>query len=204
MKRRIYNRAAGRSFRKSWLAACLAAALCLALPSCYDDGVEGDSYYVFVGQTIGDYLDADGRYSEFSAILERAGMKGLMYAYGDYTCFAPTNEAVDRYVDSLWNDVESVDENNQLLHNGMTEPSLEGLTDSLCLDIAQYHLANIVVNSVTMSGAGTTILTMLGRSITTSVATNGSTVLNDEAAITSADNEMVNGMVHVIDKVIPR
>ena len=55
-----------------------------------------------------------------------------------------------------------------------------------------------------MSGAGTTILTMLGRSITTSVATNGSTVLNDEAAITSADNEMVNGMVHVIDKVIPR
>ena len=98
MKRRIYNRAAGRSFRKSWLAACLAAALCLALPSCYDDGVEGDSYYVFVGQTIGDYLDADGRYSEFSAILERAGMKGLMYAYGDYTCFAPTNEAVEEYI----------------------------------------------------------------------------------------------------------
>ena len=60
------------------------------LVGCYDDGVEGDSYYVFEGQTIGDYLDADSRYSEFSVILERAGMKGLDAMHTvTYTVFRP-------------------------------------------------------------------------------------------------------------------
>lgn len=184
-------------------AGALALPVVAALSSCVAEP-DDSNLYTFTGQTIEDFLKVNDDFSNFNYILTRSGYDRVLSTYGTYTCFAPTNEAVDRYVDSLWNDVESVDENNQLLHNGMTEPSLEGLTDSLCLDIAQYHLAPSVVNSVTMSGAGTTILTMLGRSITTSVATNGSTMLNDEAAITSADNEMVNGMVHVIDKVIPR
>ena len=93
------------------------------LVGCYDDGVEGDSYYVFEGQTIGDYLDADSRYSEFSVILERAGMKGLMYAYGDYTCFAPTNEAVEHYINSYF--------------PGAT---LETLPDSAVEAVAKSHL----------------------------------------------------------------
>ena len=70
-----------------------------------------------------DYLDADGKYGEFSTILERAGMKGLMYAYGDYTCFAPTNEAIDRYVDSNY--------------PGCT---LETLPDSAVVALAKSHL----------------------------------------------------------------
>ena len=48
MKRNIYNKVIG----------CVVLATMLS--GCYDDGVEGDSYYVFQGQTVGDYLDADG------------------------------------------------------------------------------------------------------------------------------------------------
>lgn len=114
MKRNIYNKVIG----------CVV--LATTLLGCYDDGVEGDSYYVFQGQTIGDYLDADGKYGEFSTILERAGMKGLMYAYGDYTCFAPTNEAIDRYVDSNY--------------PGCT---LETLPDSAVVALAKSHLIDI-------------------------------------------------------------
>ena len=94
---------AGVSYEKTFQAiGRMKVSMVSMLVGCYDDGVEGDSYYVFEGQTIGDYLDADSRYSEFSVILERAGMKGLMYAYGDYTCFAPTNEAVEHYINSYF------------------------------------------------------------------------------------------------------
>ena len=51
------------------------------LLGCYDDGVEGDSYYVFQGQTIGDYLDADGKYGVvFHYFGTCRQLKGLMYA----------------------------------------------------------------------------------------------------------------------------
>ena len=69
MKRRIMNKAAlwrraAARLLTGWSVACMAMASVL-LSGCYDDGVEGDSYYVFVGQTIGDFLDADSRYSDF-------------------------------------------------------------------------------------------------------------------------------------------
>lgn len=191
-------------FRKAIKAAgVLVLPVVAALSSCVAEPDDSD-LYTFTGQTIEDFLKVNDDFKNFNYILTRAGYDRVLSTYGTYTCFAPTNEAVLHYVDSLWNDQESVDEQGNLLHNGMTENSLEGLTDSLCRDISQYHLSNTEVTSVNMSGASTTILTMLGRSLTTSVNTQGQTVLNDVAAITSADNEMVNGIVHVINSVIPR
>lgn len=191
-------------FRKAIKAAgVLVLPVVAALSSCVAEPDDSD-LYTFTGQTIEDFLKVNDDFKDFNYILTRAGYDRVLSTYGTYTCFAPTNEAVQNYVDSLWNDVESCDEQGNLLHNGMTENSLEGLTDSLCRDISQYHLSNTEVTSVNMSGASTTVLTMLGRSLTTSVNTQGQTVLNDVAAITSADNEMVNGIVHVINSVIPR
>ena len=194
MKRRIYNRAAGRGFRKSWLAACLAAALCLALPSCYDDGVEGDSYYVFVGQTIGDYLDADGRYSEFSAILERAGMKGLMYAYGDYTCFAPTNEAVEEYIAGHF--------------PGST---VETLPDSAVEALAGSHLIGVEYLTSDFATGYLQEPNIYGRKVQVSIEKEYDTALNDSATvyvlnehsrIIQANDTVSNGVVHTIDRVL--
>ena len=191
-------------FRKAIKAAgVLVLPVVAALSSCVAEPDDSD-LYTFTGQTIEDFLKVNDDFKDFNYILTRAGYDRVLSTYGTYTCFAPTNEAVQNYVDSLWNDVESCDDQGNLLHNGMTENSLEGLTDSLCRDISQYHLSNTEVTSVNMSGASTTVLTMLGRSLTTSVNTQGQTVLNDVAAITSADNEMVNGIVHVINSVIPR
>ena len=179
-------------------AGALALPVVAALSSCVAEP-DDSNLYTFTGQTIEDFLKVNDDFSNFNYILTRSGYDRLMATYGTYTCFAPTNAAVQEYVDSLW-----ADEECEIPHNGMTEQSVEGLTDSLCTDIAEYHLVNLEYRMVDMSGDGATILTMLGRSITTSVATNGSTVLNDVAAITSSDNEMVNGVLHVIDKVVPR
>lgn len=168
--------------------------------SCVKDPDESN-LYTFTGETIEDFLRKHPeQFSSFNYILNRVEIDQLLSSYGQYTCFAPTNEAIAVYIDSLWKD-----EKNKLIpHNGMTENSLEGLTDSLCLDIAYYHLSNSLVSTINMS-AGITINTMLTRTFTAGVDTiTGNTVLNSLAEIIDKDNEMTNGYVHVVNRVIPR
>ncbi len=123
------------------------------------ENIDNANLYTFTGETIEDYLiNRSETFSDFNYILKRAGLDQLLSAYGVYTCFAPTNEAVEEYVDSLYDDMS----NNNLPHNGMTKKGIEGLTDSLCIDIAKYHLSNTKVLTTDMN-SGTTISTMLGR-----------------------------------------
>lgn len=164
------------------------------LVGCYDDGVEGDSYYVFEGQTIGDYLDADSRYSEFSVILERAGMKGLMYAYGDYTCFAPTNEAVEHYINSYF--------------PGAT---LETLPDSAVEAVAKSHLIGAKYMTSDFSTGYLQEPNMYDRRVQVNIdkefdAALGDSatvyLLNGSARIILANDTVSNGVVHTVDHVL--
>ena len=107
---------------------------------------------------------------------------------------------MQEYIDSLYDDPVNID----LPHNGMTARGLEGLTDSLCEDIALFHLLNTEVMGVNM-GNGMTIKTMLGRDINTSIdPETGAVLISRASAITSMDNELENGVLHEIDHVITR
>jgi len=155
--------------------------------------------YTSTGETVETFIKADSTLTSFNYILKRVGLDKRMSTYGQYTCYAPSNDAVALYIDSLYNDTEAV-----IPHNGMTENSLEGLSDSLCNDIAKYHLADGLYSILEMGGNGATITTMLGRPISARTDTLGQTVLNDVAVITSEDNEVTNGLVHIINAVVPR
>lgn len=89
--------------------------------SCSDEP-DATNYYTFTGEMVSDYLHNHEDFSEFAAILERAGMMKQMSAYGAYTCFAPTNEAVGRY----------------LSKKGLT--SVADLSEADCDTIARTHL----------------------------------------------------------------
>ena len=174
----------------------------LIFNSCKED-IDESNLYTFTGETIEDYLEnrAD-QYSSFNYILKRIGYDKILAGYGTYTCFAPNNEAVQRYVDSLYNDMS----NKDLPRNGMVGPGLEGLTDSLCEDIALFHLLGTEVMSVYM-GNGMTVKTMLGREITTSFDTIAKCVaINRDAMILKEgiDKDMENGVLHEISHVITR
>ena len=104
------------------------------LASCENEP-DGDDLYTATGKTINDYIVEDADLTSFEYILQRIGLDKSLSAWGTYTCFAPTNDGVTAYIDSLWNDDEC-----RTPHNGLTANSLEGLTDSLCTDIAKYHL----------------------------------------------------------------
>lgn len=170
------------------------------LTSCSEKLDEGN-LYTFTGETVADFLNnSPEQFSDFTYILKRADMEQLLSAYGTFTCFAPTNEAVEEYVEQLYNDTTNV----EFEHNGMTKPGLEGLTDSLCKDIAEYHLTNTIVNTVDM-GDGITIATVLGRDLTTSLDSATTNVsINNYSLIISKDNEVENGIVHVINHVLRR
>ncbi|MBQ1759588.1 MAG: fasciclin domain-containing protein, partial [Prevotella sp.] len=186
-----------RIFRKLTLLAFLPAMI--GLVSC-SENIDESNLYTFTGETIEDYLSSrEDQFSSFNYILTRVGYDKILSAYGMYTCFAPTNEAVKAYIEELYNDEEA-----DLPHNGMTSNSLEGLTDSLCNDIALFHLANTEVMAVDMTN-GMTINTMLGRDINAAIdSITGNTVLNAYSTITSMDNELENGVLHVVDQVIRR
>ena len=65
--------------------------------SCRVDDV--GNYYTFTGLTVGQYLkedpDAIGT-SEYYGILETTNVLGLLNAYGEYTCFVPTDDAMKK------------------------------------------------------------------------------------------------------------
>ena len=174
----------------------------LIFNSCKED-IDESNLYTFTGETIEDYLEnRSEQYSNFNYILKRIGYDKILSAYGTYTCFAPDNAAVQSYVDSLYADMS----NKELPHNGMTGPGLEGLTDSLCEDIALFHLLGTEVMSVYM-GNGMTVKTILGRDITTSFDSISKCVaINRDAMILKdgIDKDLENGVLHEIDHVITR
>lgn len=170
----------------------------LGFTACNIEPDESD-LYTSTGETVESFIQNDTTLTSFNYILTRVGLNKRMATYGQYTCFAPSNDAVEHYIDSLYNDPEAL-----IPHNGMESNSLEGLSDSLCNDIAKYHLADGLYSILEMGGSGATISTMLGRPISARTDTLGNTVLNDVAVISSEDNEVTNGIVHKVNAVVPR
>ena len=98
--------------------------------SCSDDMHE-ENYYTFTGEMMSDYLQSHEDFSEFAAIVTKAtgstrgtNIMDLLSVRGQFTCFAPTNEAVDKYLAA--NGYKSVDE----------------IPYDICDTIARTHLIN--------------------------------------------------------------
>jgi len=177
--------------------------------------------YTATGTTVEQYIGADSTLTWFNAILKQAGVDRLLSTYGQYTCFAPNNEGVQYYLDSIYRDTLCLIPHNGLPDHGTLadgqhvplEWILAGTeqTDSLCNDISRYHIS---VGKTTIMDMGTeaqSVTTMLGRTFTAAVDTGlvfakdkARMVLANKSVIISEDNEMVNGVVHKITHVIPR
>ena len=69
----------------------------LSFFSC-NENPAGDTLYTFTGETIESFLAKDSDLTSFNYILSRVGLDKTMATYGEYTCFAPTNDAVNKYL----------------------------------------------------------------------------------------------------------
>lgn len=76
--------------------------------SCKED-IDTSARYVFKEHTVASYLEAHEQYSEYVRLLKEQAASDitnttvykLLTAYGEYTCFAPSNEGISKYLESL-------------------------------------------------------------------------------------------------------
>jgi hypothetical protein len=185
---------------------------------------DGSNLFSSDQKTIAEMLRDRSELSAFYRILEKGSFDKYLGTYGEYTCFAPVNEGVNRYIDSLYNDESYLISKAKKKHNGIQEdPNWANLDvmarvnlmpDSLCDDIARFHLSGERHMQVDLDGTATTWTTMkIGRSIRVNTfdeikapkeAYIGLTSLNDVSAITEGDIEAINGVLHICSEMIPR
>ncbi len=167
--------------------------MCLgSLTSCVDEQVPGNRY-TFTGETIADFLEVNSEeFSSFITILKRANTWGELDTYGHYTCFAPTNDAIDAY----------------LKQREMT--SLDELTKEDCDTLSWTHLINSTFFMSDMTEGSLPSVNLLNRFLTLSY---DSTMLEDgryrlrhcinkTSHIIQLDDTVENGVVQVVDSVI--
>jgi len=159
------------------------------LTACSDEP-DAENFYTFTGEMMSDYLKNRPEYSEFTKILERANMMDLLSTYGKYTCFAPSNDAVDAYLKKL----------------GLSD--ISQLTDEDCDTISRIHLVNNMYTTIEMTGDKLSTPNLMGRPITTSAGfdndSNAVIFVNRLAHIyfDLKDDSVENGIMQPVDMVL--
>ena len=196
----------GRIKATAWQYLCMAA---IALTSCVEH-ISEEARYTFTGHTIASFMESHEEiYSSFIEILDRGGRLSLMKAYGQYTCFAPTNEAVARHLfeqDSIYR-ASLIDDNpDDVVWTGITSPELSELSDSMCRVIADTHIIPYIYMTLDMEGDVIPDMNMNDRYLSLSFDVNeeGYSLLkiNGNAEIIAKDEEVENGVIHTVSSVL--
>ncbi len=130
--------------------------------------------------TIADIAAGDENFSTLVTALDAAGLVGTLAGEGNFTVFAPTNDAFAALGDTL-NDV---------------------IADSeLLTQVLLYHVIDgKVMSPDALALAGSEAETLSGDKIALSIE-DGDLFIND-AMVTAVDIEASNGVIHVIDAVL--
>jgi uncharacterized surface protein with fasciclin (FAS1) repeats len=159
--------------------------------SCIGNDPIVENYYTFTGETVSDYLKNKPEYSEFVTILKRAHMLDLLSTYGEYTCFAPTNEAID----------------SLLRERGLF--SVDELPNASCDTIAKNHLIKGAFYTTDLQDGAIPATNYLDRYL---IFSSDSTMrggqvavsyfINKKSEIIIRDDSVENGVVHTLNRII--
>ncbi|VBB48012.1 putative Lipoprotein [uncultured Paludibacter sp.] len=156
------------------------------ISSCSKD-MEGKIYKVSDEQMIDEILESKGdTVSNFLKIIDISGLRGTVHAYGNYTLFAPTNEAVDKY----------------LSDKGL---SLNTLSQQDAFDMVKYHLVPDTISTADFEDGRLSAVNFNHFYITTKTVSDDSGLhieINRQAKILQKDLRGANGYVHIIDHVL--
>lgn len=127
------------------------------------------------------------QFSEFSKILERSETASFLDAYGTYTLFAPTNDAVKKYLTKIG------------------KSSVEEISKEDLQNLVRFHLLEQVIKTPGFTDGKLASLTMYGQYLVTGASNvNGVTSfkVNRQANITEANILVGNGVIHTIDDIL--
>ena len=184
----------------------------LFVVSCKEN-VDMSNRYTFTEETITSYLEKHEQYSEYVKLLgdvdisPRSDSKviQLLSARGNYTVFAPTNAAIQHYLDTLY------------AQGFLTEPTWDGFPNQVKIDsIKQVIVYNSIIDSgddsqaIQTSGFPNTgeelaFANMYERKLTVTYAANPDSIFINTNSLISLKNHdipAINGYIHEINTVI--
>ena len=183
----------------------------LTFAGCSEE-IDESTRFVFHDPVITEYLSKHEEYSEYNKLLKAVPLSDLsettawqlLSARGHYTVFAPTNEAIQEYLDTL-------------AANGLflTGPSWDAFTDSVKLDsIRQAIVFNSIINSgddhecyytydfPATQDAELPIANMYDSKLFVSRVNNELLINNSLIDEKKSDIPMTNGTVHTVRNVV--
>lgn len=170
---------------KQYLVAVLLMVLMMSIQACKEESlVSSTSDASNITTYLAKYPE---RFSEFSKILERSETASFLDAYGTYTMFAPTNEAIKSYLSKTGK-------------NSIDAFSKEELTD-----LVRFHLLDKVVKTTSFSDGKLSSLTMYGQYLVTGATNNNGVTsfrINRQANLEEGNLLVGNGVIHIIGDVL--
>ncbi len=124
------------------------------------------------------------QFSEYVKILDRTNISPFLNAYGAYTAFAPTNDAIKAYLVEIGK--SSTDE--------LDVPTLT--------NICKLHIIQDTISTPSFIDGKLYAPTMYGQFLVTGVNSAGFIIINRRAIVTKPNVLTGNGYIHVIDKVL--
>ena len=183
----------------------------ISLISCSED-IDTSMRYVFKENTAASYLEKHEQYSEYVKLLRivpvsdisQTTVMQLLSARGNYTVFAPTNEAIQAYLDTL------------VLQEVIPEANWESFPDSTSLDsIRKVIVKNSIIDggddvrfSISdfpmTSGSDIPLSNMYDRKLTITYPDSVlEGVLVNDCPIDERNRDIpVNGYIHMVSRVI--
>lgn len=161
----------------------------LLVQSCYKSDDVGNNYVTFTGEMMGGYLKSRAEYSEFAKMLDTTKAMGLLNAYGNYTCFAPTNDAVLSF------------------YHKRGHSSIQDFPyDSIVKVVYDHIIKDAVITSSNFTNGRLTSLSMSDRYISTklTIDVTGLPIIYVDVTspVLQKDLKVHNGVIHKIGEVL--
>lgn len=183
----------------TWMSAACLLLAGQTMTSCSDD-MSAENMYVAKTQMMSDFLKSDPDFALFVEVVERSGRMNLLSTYGEYTCFAPTNEAVERYLEERG--LSSVEEMSMLQCDTITRNHL--LPKRCYMATLGQYAGNGQIGVQTLQGVRLNIKSKsvlseeTGQVMSTYILADTATILYN-----SNNDSVENGVVHAVDNIIP-
>lgn len=163
----------------------LIAVFALVVTSCGDDDSDNPSNPMADEKTIAELVSENDNYSSLLAALQKTGLDATLAGAGNFTVFAPNNDAFGEFLDGT--PLESVDNDvlTQILLNHVVGAKV------MSTDLSTGYVSNLATQADT------------GANISMYIDISSGVSINGVASVTQADVDASNGVIHFVDNVIP-
>lgn len=163
-------------------------ATAVSMPSCVDDDISDEGYYTFTDEMVTDFLmHNEETFSDFISVLKRAKLWDLLSTYGEFTCFAPTNDAIRDF----------------LRQQNLT--SIDQLDDASCDTLAWQHIIKASYFTTDISEGSLPTTNLNNRYLSFSCKNIDKVAhyyMNANSEMIALDDSVRNGVVHTIARVL--